>query len=126
MDKLWKQITPSDFAWEREALAFLKENLPNHEPYRAWANFEFIVQGGAINEVDVLVLTPKASFSSRSSPTRVRSAETPAPGFGAARGVAVSSTIPACLPTARRKSSSRCSRTSDRDLGERDADTDGA
>ncbi|MBK5938353.1 BREX system serine/threonine kinase PglW [Halochromatium roseum] len=62
MDKLWKQITPSDFAWEREALAFLKEQLPNHEPYRAWANFEFIAQGGAINEVDVLVLTPKGLF----------------------------------------------------------------
>ncbi|NEX20430.1 BREX system serine/threonine kinase PglW [Thiorhodococcus mannitoliphagus] len=62
MDKLWKQITPSDFAWEREALAFLKESLPDHEPYRAWANFEFIAQGGAINEVDVLVLTPKGLF----------------------------------------------------------------
>jgi len=62
MDKLWKQITPSDFAWERDALAFLKEQLPDHEPYRAWANFEFIAQGGAINEVDVLVLTPKGLF----------------------------------------------------------------
>ncbi len=62
MDKLWKQITPSDFAWEREALAFLKAQLPDHEPYRAWANFEFIAQGGAINEVDVLVLTPKGLF----------------------------------------------------------------
>ena len=62
MDKLWKQITPSDFAWEREGLAFLKAQLPDHEPYRAWANFEFIAQGGAINEVDVLVLTPKGLF----------------------------------------------------------------
>ena len=49
MDKLWKQITPSDFSWEREALAFLKDKLPDHEPYRAWANFEFIAQDGSIN-----------------------------------------------------------------------------
>lgn len=62
MDKLWKQITPSDFSWEREALEFLRAQLPDHEPYRAWANFEFIAQDGSINEVDVLVLTPKGLF----------------------------------------------------------------
>ncbi|RKT46664.1 BREX system serine/threonine kinase PglW [Thiocapsa rosea] len=62
MNKLWKQITPSDYAWEREALAFLKEQLPDHEPYRAWANFEFIALDGSINEVDTLVLTPKGLF----------------------------------------------------------------
>ena len=62
MDKLWKQITPSDFSWEREALEFLRAQLPDHEPYRAWANFEFIAQDGSINEVDVLVFTPKGLF----------------------------------------------------------------
>jgi hypothetical protein len=62
MRKLWKQITPSDFAWEREALEYLREKLPDHEPYRAWANFEFIAQDGSINEVDLLVLTPKGLF----------------------------------------------------------------
>lgn len=62
MDKLWKQITPSDFSWEREALAFLRAGLPDHEPYRAWANFEFIADDGSINEVDALVLTPKGLF----------------------------------------------------------------
>jgi hypothetical protein len=59
MKNLWKQITPSDFTWEREALDYAKEILPDHEPYRAWANFEFIAQNGSINEVDLLVLTPK-------------------------------------------------------------------
>ena len=62
MNKLWKQITPSDFSWEREALDFLKEELPDHEPYRAWANFEFIAQDGSINEVDLFVITPKGAF----------------------------------------------------------------
>lgn len=62
MDKFWKQITPSDFAWEQDALAFAKAGLPDHEPYRAWANFEFITRDGFVNEVDLLVLTPKGLF----------------------------------------------------------------
>lgn len=62
MDKFWKSVTTSDFAWEREALAFAKEVLPDHEPYRAWANFEFIATDGSINEVDLMVLTPKGFF----------------------------------------------------------------
>ena len=62
MKNLWKQVTPSDFAWEREALEFLRAELPDHEPYRAWANFEFIAQDGSINEVDLLALTPKGLF----------------------------------------------------------------
>jgi len=62
MDKLWKQITPSDFAWEREALEFAKQILPDHDPYRVWANFEFIALDGSINEIDLMVLTPKGLF----------------------------------------------------------------
>ena len=58
----WKEITPSQFPWEREALAFVRERLPDHEPYRAWSNFEFIAQDGSIYEVDLLVLTPKGFF----------------------------------------------------------------
>jgi serine/threonine protein kinase len=57
----WTQVTPSEFPWEREALAFLKERLPDHEPYAAWANFEFI-HDGAIGEVDVLVVAPRGVF----------------------------------------------------------------
>lgn len=29
MDKLWKQITPSDYSTEREVLDFLRAELPN-------------------------------------------------------------------------------------------------
>ncbi len=58
----WKEITPSEFPWEREALSWVRERLPDHEPYRAWSNFEFIAQDGSINEVDLLVLTPKGFF----------------------------------------------------------------
>ena len=55
----WSAITQSAFEWERAALEFLREHLPDHEPWRAWANFEFIDDQGRVNEVDVLVLTPQ-------------------------------------------------------------------
>ncbi|MCP4690008.1 MAG: protein kinase, partial [Desulfobacterales bacterium] len=51
----WKEITPSQFPWEREALAYVRRHLPDHEPYRAWSNFEFIAGDGSVNEVDLLV-----------------------------------------------------------------------
>jgi hypothetical protein len=58
----WVEVTPSEFPWEREALAFVREHLPDHDPYHAWANFEFITSDGTINEVDLLVLTPVGFF----------------------------------------------------------------
>jgi serine/threonine protein kinase len=58
----WNRITPSGYAWEREALDYLRQHLPDQEPYRAWANFEFITHGGAIYEVDAAVLTPRGFF----------------------------------------------------------------
>lgn len=61
MNDRWMQVTPSEFPWEREALGFVKERLPEQEPYRAWANFEFI-EGGAIGEVDLFVVSPKGIF----------------------------------------------------------------
>ncbi|MGH7085842.1 MAG: BREX system serine/threonine kinase PglW, partial [Acetobacteraceae bacterium] len=48
----------SSFAWEREALDFLRQYFPAHEPWRAWSNFEFIDDEGRVNEVDLLALTP--------------------------------------------------------------------
>ena len=53
----WTIITPSQFEWERSALDFIRKGLPDHDPYRAWANFEFVTREGAIYEVDLLVLT---------------------------------------------------------------------
>lgn len=53
----WRVITPSPFAHERRALDFIAAAFPNHDPYRAWANFEFTAADGALYEVDLLVLT---------------------------------------------------------------------
>jgi hypothetical protein len=54
----WTAVSQSPFAWERDALDFARSHLPDHEPWRAWANFEFIDDEGRVNEVDLLVLTP--------------------------------------------------------------------
>lgn len=57
----WQQVTPSQHAWEEDALAVLRALLPDQDPYRAWTNFEF-TDGGRIHEADALVVTPKGVF----------------------------------------------------------------
>ncbi|MFV0309060.1 MAG: BREX system serine/threonine kinase PglW [Desertimonas sp.] len=58
---LWAEGA-SAWAHEREALAFVRTRLPNHEPYRAWSNVEFIADDGSVNEVDLLVVTGRGFF----------------------------------------------------------------
>jgi serine/threonine protein kinase len=58
----WHEITPSEFAWEREALRFVRDRFPRHEPFRAWSNFEFLAEGGQLYEVDLLVCSPRGLF----------------------------------------------------------------
>lgn len=58
----WHSITPSEFPWEREALDWLRAQLPNRDPWYAWSNFEFIDSEGRISEVDLLVLSPAGLF----------------------------------------------------------------
>jgi serine/threonine protein kinase len=53
----WTAVSQSAFAWERDALDFARVHLPDHEPWHAWSNFEFIDDEGRVNEVDLLVLT---------------------------------------------------------------------
>jgi hypothetical protein len=54
----WTVVSPSAYEWEREALEFLREHLPDCDPWRAWSNFEFVDDDGRVNEVDLLVLGP--------------------------------------------------------------------
>ena len=58
----WRTISESEFPWEREALDYLREALPDQEPFRAWSNFEFITDDGRIYEVDLLLLSAKGLF----------------------------------------------------------------
>lgn len=62
MTSRWSAITASQFPWEREALDWLREQLPDGEPWHAWSNFEFIDDEGRGNEVDALVLSPQGLF----------------------------------------------------------------
>ena len=62
----WRQITPSQYAWEADALDYLRSILPDRDPYRAWANLEFTSREGRIYEVDALVVNPSTSPSASS------------------------------------------------------------
>src|SRR4051794_29792932 len=76
MKTRWDTIAPSPYPWERAALDFVRAGLPDHEPYRAWANFEFQAADGAIYEVDLLVLTKQGLWlvEIKSRPGRVEGA----------------------------------------------------
>ena len=69
----WVTVSESRYPWERDALDFVRDRWPDHEPYRAWSNFEFIALDGSINEVDLLLLTPMGFFlvEIKSRPGRV-------------------------------------------------------
>ncbi len=54
----WTAVTESAYAWEAEALAWLRDRLPDALGYFGWSNFEFVAGDGAVNEVDALILTP--------------------------------------------------------------------
>lgn len=58
----WTSISDSEYPWEREALAFIRQGLPASSPIQAWSNFEFMAEGGAIYEVDLLVIGPWGAF----------------------------------------------------------------
>lgn len=58
----WHVIAESNFAWEREALEWLRANLPDRDSWHVWTNFEFIDDEGKVNEVDALVLSPAGLF----------------------------------------------------------------
>lgn len=68
------EVTESQFPWEREALGYLRERLPDTEPFRAWSNFEFIADDGSINEIDLLVVSLYKIYlvEIKSRPGRVR------------------------------------------------------
>lgn len=58
----WHVIAESNFAWEREALEWLRTQLPDRDSWHVWTNFEFIDDEGKVNRVDALVLSPAGLF----------------------------------------------------------------
>lgn len=55
---LWSEGA-SAWAHEREALEAVRRRLPDHEPWRAWSNVEFLAEDGSVNEVDLVVVSPR-------------------------------------------------------------------
>src|ERR1039458_8644158 len=58
----WKRYAESKYTHEREALEYLRENLPDSDPVLLYSNFEFIADDGSVNEVDALVITRAGLF----------------------------------------------------------------
>src|ERR1017187_7879549 len=58
----WKRYAESKYPHEREALEYLRENLPDSDPVLLYSNFEFIADDGSVNEVDALVVTRAGLF----------------------------------------------------------------
>jgi hypothetical protein len=58
----WRQFAASRFPHEREALEFLRDNLPDVDPVWMVSNFEFIGDDGSVNEVDALIITRAGLF----------------------------------------------------------------
>ena len=57
-DNRWHIRGPSEYPWEQEALDYLRQGLPDRDPWHVWPNVEFISGSGAVYEVDALVLSP--------------------------------------------------------------------
>ncbi|MEC3977958.1 protein kinase domain-containing protein [Amycolatopsis sp. H20-H5] len=58
----WYQRKQSDYAWEQDGLDFVKRQMPDAEPYRAWATFSFTAASGRINECDLLIAVPSGLY----------------------------------------------------------------
>ena len=58
-DSRWHASSQSPCPWEQDALDYLREHLPNEDPWHVWPLFEFVADSGAPYEVDALVLSPK-------------------------------------------------------------------
>ena len=61
-DKRWHEITPSEFERERVALDYLRDYLPDWDPFQVWTNFEFMALDGSVFEVDALVFSKAGIF----------------------------------------------------------------
>lgn len=54
----WHEVTESPYPHEREALAYVRELLPDRAPWAAWSNFTFVAADGRHRECDLLVSGP--------------------------------------------------------------------
>jgi serine/threonine protein kinase len=48
MAQRWMAVTEPQFPWERAALDYLRERLPDQDPFRAWSNLEGLNHTGIL------------------------------------------------------------------------------
>src|SRR6266536_543328 len=58
----WVEVTPSQYPHERAGLEYIRNALPNEEPYRAWSGLEIITDRGRSFDIDLLVIGPGGIF----------------------------------------------------------------
>lgn len=58
----WTTVTESSFEHERRGLEAIRTQLPNVDPWYAWANFTFTAKTGHIREVDLLVIAANGVY----------------------------------------------------------------
>ena len=51
------EVSPPEYACEREALDYRKARPPGGKAFRGWSSFESIAVSGSINEIDPLVVS---------------------------------------------------------------------
>ncbi|WP_285505844.1 BREX system serine/threonine kinase PglW [Actinokineospora sp. NBRC 105648] len=60
--KRWFQAEVSEYPWEQAGLDHVRAQLPDVEPFRAWATFSFTANSGRINECDLFVAVPAGLY----------------------------------------------------------------
>jgi serine/threonine protein kinase len=58
----WLERGLSEHPHERAALEHLRQGLPDHDPWHAWARLQFRALDGSENEIDLLVFGPAGFF----------------------------------------------------------------
>ncbi len=61
-DDRWFESGQSPYPHEREALEFIRQSLPDHDPWKAWARLQFAADDGSENEIDLLVFGRSGFF----------------------------------------------------------------
>ncbi len=62
LERVWRELAPSEFTWERRALAKIREQLTPLPPLGVWTGFEFMALNGATFEGDALIFNAQGAW----------------------------------------------------------------
>jgi serine/threonine protein kinase len=58
----WKVLANPSRAGKAESIAWLREQLPVSDRHRAWVGVEVVGEDGSVNDIDLLLLTPRGLY----------------------------------------------------------------